>query len=137
MASNPESLIKLKLVSRRPGGFIHSAMRRKVWPKLLGVNPSAKPVEFYTQYIPDKSHYYNATTSAAEAGEETKAGDGPSEDDGSPAKHRDSSVLRVDMERSLWNIHQLRHCTDEERAIKRGMMSCLVSWLIGGWLVGG
>jgi hypothetical protein len=48
LLQHPVDLQKLRAIARRPGGFQNNQLRKRVWPKILGIN---------RYHIPDY-HYY-------------------------------------------------------------------------------
>lgn len=89
------------------GGFRSSRIRALVWPKLLDIDSNELSIHYRTFL-----HSQKTTTSAEN---ETEALD-----------HRDLQQVRVDVERSLYSIYQVKHWTDEQRNERRNVLTDII-----------
>lgn len=102
LASDKVDLSELRLLSRKNGGFQSSRLRKRVWPKLLGLSANDYKLREGRVELVDTSFDYRRLIDV---------------------DHRDKEQVAVDIERSLFNISQLQGWTEKQIQDEREIIS--------------
>jgi hypothetical protein len=94
LLEDPVDLDKLRDASRGTGGFLNAGLRRRIWPKILGLNFRGDDAVLASSNM----HVYDE------------------------ADQRFTNQIQIDIERSLWNLEELKDVSEDDLEKERGVL---------------